>query len=507
MGLKNVQCRLCLIQMMINKGVMMLIFSNFFRVTLWMMLGLWSAQAHAFTTSEVYEAIITADEKHIVDIKEDSGYNNRWHMSFLAKTANKEDEKSHEVGIPTMLKYAGSRIHVEQNMPIVDARVADAVLNDSDASSQIKNLQDYTAMMSDLSGFKGKVTYDGKRMNFKGSISVAGKSLGEVKSLLEDLREETADLYYKIDNANQEALADYFERVLNKDYAAIVDTQVFVEVFGHGFTKGNQLRRKDSKRGHWQWTVGDIDVETVNYGRYFEERIWLQTGKLSEYKQEKMHVDLKKRAVARLPKGAKSVKVLMHPNKQGVTMVVLTYSLSKEPSGEDIRSYHEKFIAYVEGVYPSLLKISRKYTAGMVKQAVKTLSTRDFMALMNDGLEGLPQYEAQFADGQWKFKYKGVAYIITNYKTYMELSLIKTAAKGHNIEDVMDKVETYIDTNFPNFSDKYEVMPYNNSKRTVWVKMRFNYGLLSSSDVKGEKLKEQYLQFVNDIGPELQAQI
>ena len=89
----------------------------------------------------------------------------------------------------------------------------------------------------------------------------------------------------------------------------------------------------------------------------------------------------------------------------------------------------------------------------------------------------------------------------------MELSLIKTAAKGHNIEDVMDKVEAYIDTNFPNFADKYEVIPYNNSKRTVWVKMRFNYGLLSSSDVKGEKLKEQYLQFVNDIGPELQTQI
>jgi len=485
----------------------MLKFSNFFRITLWMILGFWSVQAHAFTTAEVYEAILTADEKHIVDVKEDDGYNNRWHMKFLAETADKEDEKSHEIGIPTTLKYAASRIHIEQSMPAVDARVADVVLNDSDASSQIENLQDYDAMMSDLSGFKGKVTYDGKRMNFKGSVSVAGKSLDEVKSLLKDLREETADLYYEIDNANQEALADYFEGVLNKDYAAIVDTQVFVEVFGHGFSKANQLRRKDSKLGHWQWKVGDVDVETVNYGRYFEERIWLQTGQLSEYKQEKMHADLKKRVAARLPKGAKSVKVLVHPNKQGVTMVVLAYPLNKEPSGEDIRSYHEKFITYVEGVYPSLLKIKRKYTADMVTQAVKTLSARDFMALMNDGLEGLPQYEAQFADGQWKFKYKGVAYIISNYKTYMELSLIKTAAKGHNIEDVMDKVETYIETNFPNFADKYEIMPYNNSKRTVWVKMRFNYGLLSSSDVKGEKLKEQYLQFVNDIGPELQIQI
>ncbi|MCF6208414.1 MAG: hypothetical protein L3J61_03365, partial [Ghiorsea sp.] len=208
---------------------MMLNFSNFFRMTLWMILGFWSVQAHAFTTAEVYEAIITADEKHIVDVKEDDGYNNRWHMKFLAKTADTEEEKSHKIGVPTMLKYAGSRIHIEQSMPEVDTRVADVVLNDSDATSQIEDLQNYDAMMSDLSGFKGEVTYDGKRMNFKGSVSVAGKSLDEVKSLLKDLHEETTDLYYEIDSANQESLADYFERVLNKDYAAIVDTQVFAE--------------------------------------------------------------------------------------------------------------------------------------------------------------------------------------------------------------------------------------------------------------------------------------
>ncbi|MDQ7002640.1 MAG: hypothetical protein Q9N02_08165, partial [Ghiorsea sp.] len=355
--------------------------------------------------------------------------------------------------------------------------------------------------------FAGEVSFDGKRMNFKGSISVAGKTLDEVKSLLKDLREETADLYYEIDDANQKSLADYFDDVLSKDYAAIVDTQIFVEVLGHGFSKENQLRRKDSKFGHWQWKVDNIDVETVNYGRYFEERMWLHTGHLSEYKQDKMYADLRKRLLARMPKGAKSAKVLAHPTQHGITMLVWEYPLDKEPSGEDIRGYHEKFIDYVEGVYPSLRKITKKYTDDMVTQTVKTLSARDFMALMNDGLEGLPQYEAQLADGQWKFKYKSVAYIITNYKKYMELSLIKSVPKGHNIEDVSSKIEDYIDRNFPNFADKYEVVPYKNSKRTVWVKMRFNYGLLNSSDVKGKKLKEQYLQFINDIAPELQAQI
>ncbi len=507
MGLKNGQARLCLFKMMKNKGVMMLKKASFFHVVLWVILGMWSVQAYAFTTAEVYEAILTADKKHIVDVQEDEGYNNRWHMKFLAKTADKEDEKSHEIGIPTMLKYAGSRIHIEQVMPKVDVRVVDVVLNDSDATSQIENLQNYDAMMSDLSGFQGEVSFDGKRMNFKGSVSVAGKTLDEVKSLLKDLREETADLYYEIDKANQEALADYFEQVLNKDYAAIVDAQVFVEVLGHGFSKQNQVGRKDSKLGHWQWKVDDIDVETVNYGRYFEERLWLNTGDLSEYKQEKMYADLRKRVLARLPKGAKSAKILAHPHKQGITIIVLEYPLDKEPSGEDIRNYHEKFIDYVRGIYPSLRKITHKYTADMVTQAVKTLSARDFMALMNDGLEGLPQYEAQYADGQWKFKYKGVAYIITNYKTYMELSLIKNVAKGHDIDDAIGKVEDYIERNFPNFADKYEIVPYKNSKRTLWVKMRFNYGLMNGSDVKGEKLKEEYLQFTNDIGPELQAQI
>lgn len=480
---------------------------NFFRVVLCVVLSLGSVQAYAFTTTEVYEAILTADKKHIVDVQEDDAYNNRWHMKFLAKTADKEDEESHEVGIPTMLKYAGSRIHIEQGMPKVDARVFDAVLHDSDATSHIEDLQNYDAMMSDLSGFTGEVSFDGTRMNFKGSVSVAGKTLDEVKSLLKDLGEESADLYYEIDNANQEALADYFDDVLSKDYAAIVDTQIFVEVLGHGFSKKNQLRRKDSKLGHWQWKVDAVDVETVNYGRYFEERMWLHTGQLSEYKQEKMYADLRKRTLARLPKGAKSVKVLAHPTQQGITMLVWEYPLDKEPSGKDIRGYHEKFIDYVQGIHPTLRKIIRKYTDDMVTQVVKTLSARDFMALMNDGLEGLPQYEAQFADGQWKFKYKGLAYIITNYKTYMELSLIKSVAKGHDIEDVRSKVDAYIDRNFPNFADKYEVMPYKNSKRTLWVKMRFNYGLLNASDVKGEKFKGQYLQFINDIGPELQGQI
>ncbi len=478
------------------------------RITMAVAMGLLVAMpAHAFTTADIYEAILTADTKHIKDVREDEAYNNRWHMKFMAKTAKTDQAKSKPYGIPTTLKYAGSRIHIEQTLGEVDPRVADTVLHDSDATDQIENLKHYDAMMSDLSGFSGEVRYDGKRMHFKGSVSVAGKTLDEVKSLLADLREETADLFHAIDEARHEALADYFDAVLSKDYGAILDAQTFVEVVGHGFSKANQKRRKDSKFGHWQWKVDDVDVETVNYGQYFEERIGLKTGELSEYKREKMYADLKKRVSARLPKGAKSVKVLAHPSKQGVSMVVLTYPLDKSPSGADIRNYHEKFIAYVRAIAPDLRKIVRKYTGDMVEQAIKTLSARDFMALMNDGLEALPQYDAPFADGQWKFKYKGVAYIITNYKTYMELSLIKSVGMGLDAEEAKAKVEDYIDTNFPRFADKYEVTHYKNNPRTLWVKMRFQYGLLNASDVTGQQIKEKYQQFINDIGPEIAAQI
>ncbi|MDQ7002100.1 MAG: hypothetical protein Q9N02_05370, partial [Ghiorsea sp.] len=137
--------------------------TNFYRVVLSVVLSLWSVQAYAFTATEVYEAILTADKKHVIDVQEDDAYNNRWHMKFLAKTADKEDEESHKVAIPTKIKYAGSRSYIEQMMPEVDARVSDMVLHDSDATSQIEDLQHYDAMMSDLSGFSGEVSFDGKR--------------------------------------------------------------------------------------------------------------------------------------------------------------------------------------------------------------------------------------------------------------------------------------------------------------------------------------------------------
>ena len=89
----------------------------------------------------------------------------------------------------------------------------------------------------------------------------------------------------------------------------------------------------------------------------------------------------------------------------------------------------------------------------------------------------------------------------------MELSLIQTVAKGLDSEQAKTKVEDYIDTHFPKFADKYEVTFYKDNPRVLWVKMRFHYGLLSSSDVMGKQLREQYMQFINDIGPELQRQI
>jgi len=486
-----------------NKSVSLMVLTFSLVLTL-----LWSVNAYAFTSAGIFEAIVSShdDNKTITDVREVEGTNNSWRMKFLTETAETEDEESHDYGIPTVLRYSGSRLYISQKLAKVDYRVVEDVFKDSDVADKLEAFENYDAMMSDMKGFKAKVTHDGLRMNLEGSVSVAGKSMDEVKSMLVELREETADLYHEIDVANQEALADYFENVLDKDYGAIVDVQTFIEVLGHGFTKTNQKKRKESRLGHWAWKVGDVAVETINFGRYFDEVFLLTTGEnISQYKQEKMVDELQKRIKTRLPKGASKVSIRPHNLLQGQTVVVLEYNLEKNPDGYHIREYHEKFIKYVESIYPEMLKIVNKYTSAAVSQKVKLLSKYEFMELMDDGLEDLPLYEESGADGQWKFKYKNVAYIVTNHKKYMSLSFIKTLSKGRNINDIIRATEAYIDLNFPSFAESYEVKTYKTSKRTILVSMRFNYGVLSASEITGQKLKEQYHQFINDIAPELQS--
>ena len=468
-----------------------------------------TGQAHAFTSADVFEAIVASHpgDEALTKIQPVPGTNNAWSMLVKSKTAAKDGGDEGTTGVPTILKYAGSKIHISQELAEVDSRVVAAVFSSSDVEGKIEDLSNYDGFSSELTGFQGKVTHDGKRMRLEGSVSVAGKEFEDIKSLLVDLVEETSELYYLIDVANGEALDDYFEMVLDKKYAAILDAQTFVEVFGHGFTKDNQVMRKESRIGHWAWNVGPVDTETINHGKHFEELILLETGKLTEYKQEKMVDELQKRVDARLPKGAKSAIIRPHPVKKGVIAIVLQYPLTKEPEGADIREYHDKFADYVDNVYGDLTKITAKFTQSVVTQEVKTLGAREFMELMNDGLEKLPIHEAEYADGQWKFKYKNVAYIITNNTTYMTLSFISAIPKGRTMDDIIEHVENDIKQNFRSFVEKYEVTPYKNSTRTVWVKMKFNYGMLTSSEITGKKLKEKYHQFTNDIAPEIQGRI
>jgi len=472
-------------------------------------LMLLSGQANAFTNADVFEAIIAShigDDK-LAEIKPVPGKNNAWSMRVKARMVPKGDSKKDSTYFPTIIKYAGSKLHVSQELGEVDSRVVPAVFSESSVEGKLEDLSDYDAFSSELTGFQAKVTHDGKRMRLQGSVSVAGKEIEDVKDLMVDLVEETSELYYLIDEANVEALENYFEMVLDKEYVALLDIQTFIEVVGHGFNKSNQVQRKESRIGHWAWNVGSAATETINHGQNFEELILLQTGDLSEYKREKMVDELKRRVEARLPKGAKSTLIRQHPVKKGVTVIVLQYPLNKQPDGSDIREYHEKFTSYVENVYDDLTKITQKYTQSVVTQDVKTLSARQFMELMNDGLEKLPLHEAEYADGQWKFKYKNVAYIITNYTTYMSLSFIAASPKGRSIDDVIENIENDIDQHFRSFVEKYEVTTYKGSKRTVWVKMNFNYGLLTSSEITGKKLKEKYHQFINDIAPELQGRM
>ncbi len=464
--------------------------------------------AYAFTTTAIQEAIVTShqDDRIISEVKQVPGTNNAWSMKFQARTAKKDGRKSEIYGIPTTLRYAGSKLYITQQLAEVDKRVEQAVLNSSDVSSKLEELKSYDAFSSQLTGFSAKVSFDGKRMNLEGSISVAGKELDEVKDLLVDLREETAELYYNIDEANVEELEEYFENVLDREYGAILDAQTFLEVMGHGFTIENQVRRKESEIGHWSWNVGEVATETVNRGRSFEEVYLLNTGtELSQYKTEKMFDEITKRVKARLPKGATSVVVRPHEVKSGVTAVVLQYPLNKEPSGEKIREYHEKFIKYVTNISPDMMEIVNEFAGSVEVQQIKSLSVQEFMTLMDDGLEKLKLYEADGANGQWKFKYKNVAYIITNHKKYMTLSFISALPKGRNMDDMIHKVEADIEQNFKSFADDFSVERYKGSDRTIWVKMRFNYGVLSSSEITGRKIKEQYYTFTRDVAPELQS--
>jgi len=469
-----------------------------------------SFSAYAFTSSDIFEAIITAhqNDKSIAGVNPVQGKNNAWDMKFLAKTAPTDEQDSVDFGIPTRIRYTGSRLYITQQLANVDPRIVERVRHEGTVESQLNLLANYDAMMSDLSGFTAEVKHDGQRMILNGSISVAGKTLDEVRSLLVDLRDETASLYYAIDDANGEMLQEYFEGVLDKDYSSIFDVQTFVEVMGHGFSQDNQVQRKESELGHWAWSVADVEVETINQGRSFDEIFLLPTGEnVSAYKKEKMFAEIKRRVSTRLPKGAKSFVVRPHTLKSGVTVVVLHYPLNKSPKGDDIRGYHEKFIQYISNIYPDMEKILKKYATPVVKLKIKSLTAQEFMTLMNDGLEKLPMYEEEGASGQWKFKFKNVAYIITNYKKNMTLSFISTLPIGRNVADSIAAVEADIERNFESFADDYEVTMYKSNKRTIWVKMKFNYGVLSSSEVTGKRLKERYQQFVYDVAPELQSRL
>jgi hypothetical protein len=210
---------------------------------------------------------------------------------------------------------------------------------------------------------------------------------------------------------------------------------------------------------------------------------------------------------SRLPKGAKGVVIKEHPSKAGVTSVRIQYEYSRNTNGEDIREYHEKFIEYTKNISNDLTKITNPYVQAPTKQQVITLSIEDFMALVEDGLESLPIHEVQGASGQWKFKYKSVAYIITNYKRHMMLSFIFTLPSSEQFNDAITFMESEIEHSAASFADKYAVVGYRNSKRTIQVDMMVSYGVLSSSNIMGQKVKEKYKTFTRKLAPELQGKL
>jgi hypothetical protein len=249
-------------------------------------------------------------------------------------------------------------------------------------------------------------------------------------------------------------------------------------------------------------------VETVNFGDHMEEMILLDTGAgISQYKTEKMYDELLKRAKARLPKGAKDVQIKPHWRKAGVTTVVFIYPYGKRIDGEDLREFHDKFAAYTATTADDFEAIVKPYYQAPAKAKIYSLGVDEFIAVIDDGLESLPVHEEKLAKGQWKFKFKGVAYIITNYKSHMELAFIYTLPRGMDLDKPMDFLDDEIEKNYASFADKYGVLPYKNSKRTLKVAMQINYGIQGSEDATGAKIKAKYDAFTRKIAPDLQQKI
>ncbi len=468
--------------------------------------------AFAFTNAGIFEAIITAHQNeskrgnvdYISKIEQAPGTYNTWNMLFRVDIRDTKTRDKKVLVMPTTLKYVGNELYIKHQSSDVDRRVLQVVLDD--VKGTIKDLENYTS--SDLAGFKSKIGYDGKRMILEGHINIAGKNLKDVRNIVIDLRDEMASLYEDLYEANADALADYFDDVLDKRYLKVSSTQAFVEIIGGDFTATNQVKQRRSKFGDWAWKIQHVDVETINLSHGFEEIIQLPTGSgISQYQTEKMYDDLSKRIGVRLPKGAETFEIKASPRKAGITNIVLQYPYSKKTKGKDIREFHEKFSEYVTMIYPVAMDIVKQYVQAPEQQKVRSLSVEEFMALINDGLPSLPIHEAQGAYGQWKFKYKGVAYIVTNYKKYMMLSFVFTLPNSNQFDEAITLMEDEIEENYPTFADKYGVMDYQTGRRTIRVNMNINYGVLSSTDITGQKIKEKYDAFTQRIAPTLQAKL
>jgi hypothetical protein len=473
---------------------------------------LWGTSALAFTNLDLFESIIGAhqDESkpkgmdYISEVKQAPGTYNTWNMLFRTRIKDHETGKKRVIGMPTTLKYAGNKLYIKIHLADVDRRVYQAVMDDLEGT--VEDLKNYDS--GDLEGFKSNIGHNGKYVLLEGYINVAGKSLEDIRDIIVELRSEMSDFYEDLYESNIDALADYFDDVLDKNYKEVPDVQTFVEIMGNDFTQKNQVKNRESKKGHWAWDVDGTTVETINEGDKFREVIQLKTGTgISAYKTEKMYDELTTRVRARLPKGANSFVVEPHPRLSGITSLSFDFVYSKKTDGVDIQGYHKRFADYVKSVKPDLDEIIKPYIQAPVKQKVITLAAKDFMALIDDGLQSLPIHEVKGAKGQWKFKYKNVAYIITNFKHHMMLSFIFTLTDSDQFEGGVELLENEIETSYPSFADKYAVHSYKTSPRTVQVDMLIKYGVLSSTDVTGKKIKEKYHYFTRNLAPALQAKL
>jgi hypothetical protein len=424
---------------------------------------------------------------------------------------------------------------------------ADKILANSDVNIVFKELngeKDWTIVYGQtvLENTKTKVTLDGNSLliaseidiskmdtedaldyfyAYQGKISSFNATVASKKDEIEeDWEEEQAELReqeYERQEQEQEVL-------FKKTWATIPDAATFESLASQAHIS-RRIENPVSELGHWEYEYKDenMPIEVINYGTYFEKLYLLKTrDSAPKAQKEKMYAELKKLAEDESPKGASSIDV-GESRYQGLTQIVVTYSLGKSFKGKIVNDYTKGFDEFVSEIYSDAQKIVAKYAPRLEDMEFTTLSKAEFIEVVNDNYDGVEdKSDAYGAKGYWKFYEKsksggaGRLYVIGNFDDHMLLSFIfHNFSKSWTVEEITEAAERLKDEIddeelLDADSSDVEVITYNDNPTSVWIQFKINYkkpGMFSSGGLKGSIIRDKYQTFKTELVPQLSKRL